>query len=427
MTRTDRYAIREAELIGTLVSFAGACDDVPPQLEPGDFTVRELGICWAAIKARHARGQSTDVVSVHADLPEPAAGVLEAAAAIASTSAHVQAHAEAIIELAATRRLLTTLQQLQPASLDQLLSDVTSATATASERTAFVADDSLFTTTEQRMARLIASSEAAMRGENRGHKTGIGAIDKITAGIRRGATWIVGARPGVGKSALAMQLAAKVASDGRHAMFVSVEMSVLEIATREASSAAGINSTKIADGRLTDEDWQRLTRRAGELSYRQGDRLAVTDRLGSDAEKIIHAARRRHRQGKLDVLVVDYLQRLYAPRAVGRDTNRNGELEKITNMFADFARETNTSVILPSQLKRIRGAEPGLDDLRDSGGIEASADVVMLMHQDAGDEEQTLERKLIVAKNRQGPPGVAYVVLDPARMMFAPIIPGGPA
>lgn len=428
----SRYEIREAELIGALVTFAGACDEVPPQLEPADFTNRDLGACWATIKARHAKGMPTDVVSVHADLAGPAAEALEQAAPLASTSAHVRHYAEAIIELSTTSRLLASLQGLQHGRLEDLLADVSGVVAMASERTAFVDDDSAYTTTADRMSELLRVADAAMRGENRGHKTGLSALDRCTAGMRPGTTWIIGARPGIGKSTLAMQLATKVADDGHYAMFASVEMTVLEIATREAASAAGINSMHISDGRLTGEDWQRLVRRAGDLSHRHGDRLVVTDRLGSDADKIIQAARRRHRQGKLDVLVVDYLQRLYAPRSVGKDTNRNGELEKIMNMFSDFARETGTVVIIPSQLRRIRGNEPGMEDLRDSGGIEAAADVVVLMHRpeseaEFGDDSAVRERKLIVAKNRQGPEGVVHVVLDTTRMAFAQIIQGGPA
>jgi replicative DNA helicase len=195
---------------------------------------------------------------------------------------------------------------------------------------------------------------------------------------------------------------------------VSAEMPVLEIAKREAASASGINSLRINEGKLSADEWAKLTRAAGEMVNRQSDRLVMADKLGTDIEKIIHAMRQRRRQGRLDVLLIDYVQKLYARRLVGKGANRNTELEVVGNMLADFARETGVAVVIASQLKRGQG-EPSMDSLRDSGALEAAADVIALIHRE---DEETEERDIIIAKNRQGPTSRMYTVLKPERMQF---------
>lgn len=405
---------REAALIGALVTFSGAIEDVPPQLEAADFTDRDLGACWAAIKARHAGGHGLNPESVAADLPPQAADALEEAASCAATAAHVATHATEIIRSAAARRLRETLARLEAGDLDAIVSDVSAALEAAKDRTVAEAGDDVFIDTATRMSQLLDYADKAMRGENQGHRIGLSKLDRLTGGIRPGTTWIIGARPSAGKSTLLVQMADAVARGGACAVLVSAEMPVLEIAKREAASASGINSLRINEGKLSADEWAKLTRAAGEMVNRQSDRLVMADKLGTDIEKIVHAMRQRRRQGRLDVLLIDYVQKLYARRLVGKGANRNTELEVVGNMLADFARETGVAVVIASQLKRGQG-EPSMDSLRDSGALEAAADVIALIHRE---DEETEERDIIIAKNRQGPTSRMYTVLKSERMQF---------
>lgn len=407
----------ESALIGAAVVFPACVDEIPPQLEPGDFQVRELGAAWSAIRARHMRGQSTDQASVIGDLPPAAADALEAAAGAAATGAHAREHAELIIRRAAARRLVAGLQALPYGDLDDLTANASALVASAVERAGLASGEDVFADTDERMRRVLEVASEARQGKHRGVRTGIGKIDKATGGIRPGSTWIVGARPSVGKSALLLQLAHVAAAAGAWSVFISAEMPILELAKREAAMASGMNALKVADGQLADAEWTELTRGVGQLAYRHQGRLLMADRLGSDVEKIIHTLRKLRRQGKLDVVFVDYIQKLSARRLVNRSANRNTELEAISKMFAEFDRETGAATVLASQLSRKMG-EPSLDHLRDSGALEQDADVVVLLHRE-NDEDTT--RKFMFAKNRQGPTAATWCALDNDRMQFCEI------
>lgn len=407
----------ESALIGAAVTFSGCVEDIPGQLDASDFSVHELGLAWAAIRARHLRGQTTDLASVIGDLPPEAADALEAAAGAAATSAYVRQHAELVIRRAAARRLLSGLQLLGGEDLDSLTADAAALIATARDRGGLVSGDDAFIDTDRRMVEVAKVAAEAREGKRQGWRIGIGAIDRSTGGIRPGTTWIVGARPATGKTVMLVQMAHAVAAAGAWTAYISVEMPVIEIAKREAAMASGINSIEISDGRMNDGAWTALTRGIGTLAYKHQGRLVMADSLGSDAEAILAALRRRRRQGKLDVVLVDYIQRLSARRLVARNANRNTELELVSRMFADFDRETGVATVLASQFSRGSG-EPTLERLRDSGSLEQDADVVLLMHRE---DDESEERKFILAKNRQGRTACTWCLLDTDRLMFGEI------
>ena len=419
-TAANTAEMCEAELVGAFVRYGCKLEDVKALPRAEDFSNKELGECWAAIVARLKNGLSTDPASVAADLTPAGADCLAEAHAMAYTKQYVAAHAALVVNRGAARTMIARLRAVDGQAAEDVAAEASAILSEAKERINSVDDDRVFSSTKDRMLSLTEYADRAFAGDVVRWPTGIDVMSKSSGGFRPGATWIVGARPSVGKSALLMQMAAAVAHDGGKALFVSLEMPAIEIAKREVALKAGAIAASIDSGNLTASQIERLNRAASDHAAAMGDNLTVADKLGSDAEQIAYAIKRMIRRRGVDVVFVDYIQRLYAPGLVGRDANRNTELEVIVNLFADMARQDGVAVVLASQLKRGSGGEPSMDSLRDSGALEAAADVVLLIHREHVDDA---ERKLIIAKNRQGRTCSFMTYLDFDKMRFYELNP----
>jgi replicative DNA helicase len=231
-------------------------------------------------------------------------------------------------------------------------------------------------------------------------------FDEITAGgLHRGRLVVIGARPGDGKSVGAHQIAVHAANQDYSAVVFSLEMSTDEVGGRIAANDAEIEMGEIAAKRLTEDSLRKhakLVSRAPQLP------LWVCDRANLTVDLIASMARAHKRRHGLDVLAVDYLQ-LMSLKGV---QNREQVVSEIARRFKNLARELDCAVVLPSQLNREsvkRGGEPSLADLRESGGIEAHADLVVLLHRPRHPADHPYAGKptgqivLGVEKNRFGP------------------------
>jgi len=422
--RPDPATAAEAQVVGALVNFSDVFDQLPPQLEAADFADRRLGSCFAAIVGRYRRGLPTDAPAVAADLAPSDVDVLEAAAESCATGANLRHYADLVVAASVRRRLSAELARLateakQPGTDPaELLARVAAAHEAAESRLAG-ADATEGIDTAEGLRLVLEAATAARAGKIRGHRTGISSLDRLTGGIRPGTVWIIGGRPSDGKTLLLGQVAVAVAAAGARVAFVSAEMGATELFQRITAAATGIDSLALSEGRLTSRQWQDLARAAEDLANRHGDRLRVFDRLGSSVETILATLRRLRRQGKVDLALVDFIQRLNAGRLIGRGGNRNSELELVSRLFADLSHDTGCPIVLASQLNR--GAvtdRPNLAHLRDSGALEQDADVVLLLHRT---NEDGPERELIVAKNRQGPVGRIDLHLDVDRLVFSEV------
>ncbi|MGO9642823.1 MAG: replicative DNA helicase [Candidatus Acidiferrales bacterium] len=241
-----------------------------------------------------------------------------------------------------------------------------------------------------------------------GLATGYPELDNLTSGLQGSELIILAARPSVGKTALALNIAENVAvrSDEPRAVAIfSLEMSKESLLMRLLASLAPVDAHKFRTGHLSRDDWRVMTEAMGKLSQAP---LWIDDAGSISVVEIGAKARRLKRDKGLDLLIVDYLQ-LIAGR--GRFSNRNEEVTSITRGLKGLAKELKVPVLVLSQLTRAPEREdrrPQLADLRESGAIEQDADVVMFIHrpnafktEEAPDERARTE--LVIAKQRNGP------------------------
>ena len=244
-----------------------------------------------------------------------------------------------------------------------------------------------------------------------GARTGYKYLDTVTSGLNKSDLILIAARPGMGKTSFAINIATNVARRGdREVAVFSLEMSREQLATRMLSTEALVDSHKLRSGFLTNEDWVRLATSAGVLS---GLPMYFDDTAGITVQQIKAKLRRMKNVG---LVVIDYLQLMTSTL---KTDNRVLVISEITRQLKIMAKELDIPVILLSQLSR--GPEsrndkrPMLSDLRESGSIEQDADIVMFLYRDAyynKDSETPNISECIIAKNRHGETGTVKLVWD---------------
>jgi replicative DNA helicase len=257
------------------------------------------------------------------------------------------------------------------------------------------------------MERLVAASDQG--NEVTGLPTGFEDLDKLTGGFRSGNIIVVAARPSMGKTALALCIAESVAltEDQTVAVF-SLEMSGEELTQRMLCSVAMVDASRMRSGRLSPDDWPRVSQAADRLSKAP---IFIDDSEGMTVAEMRTKARRLKARHGLGLIVVDYIQLMEgAPNLRRRDENRVQELSAISRGLKMMARDLEVPIIVVSQLNRSPDARndkrPMLSDLRESGAIEQDADMVLLIYRDdyyEPDSESKGIAEVNVAKHRNGP------------------------
>jgi len=253
-----------------------------------------------------------------------------------------------------------------------------------------------------------------------GIPTGFKDLDEMLSGLQRGDLVIIAARPSMGKTSLALNIAQHVGTKTNHTVgLFSLEMSKEQIFLRLLSGEAGIDGQRLRTGFLHSDDWDKLTQALAVL----GDaRIYIDDTPGIGVLEMRAKARRLQGEKALDLLVVDYIQLM---QARGRFDNRTQELGSISRSLKGLAKELNIPIVVLSQLSRAPEAradhKPQLSDLRESGALEQDADVVMLIYREdqynpTPENENVAE--LIVAKQRNGPTGSVDLVFMKGRTKF---------
>ncbi len=251
------------------------------------------------------------------------------------------------------------------------------------------------------------------RGEITGLPTGFTDFDQMTNGLHPAEMIIVAARPSMGKTAFAMNIAENVALDSKKPVLIfSLEMSSQQLVQRLLCSRAKVNLAKVRDGFLADRDFHNLTVAASKLAE---SKIFIDDTAGLSILELRAKARRLKAQQDIQLIVIDYLQLLKSPSKRGQE-NRQLEISEISSGLKALAKELSIPIIVLAQLNRNpearAGGKPRLSDLRESGSIEQDADLVGLLVRSeyyAEDEEQREETRgeaeLIIAKQRNGPVG----------------------
>jgi replicative DNA helicase len=242
--------------------------------------------------------------------------------------------------------------------------------------------------------------------------TGLESLDTVIAGLHKQEMTVIGARPGVGKTMLAVHIAQVLANKGNKCLIVSREMSSKQLAKRMISAKSGIDGQKLRIPKyLSTQDWKDIANATGRI---------IDDDIRIDDEALtVQAIRARcrelHDKGVLDVLFVDYLTLLRSQR---KAESRRIEIEDVSWQLKEIAKEFDIPVVVLAQLNRspaIGDREPTLTDLRETGAIEQDADNVLLLHiNKASDNDEHINpdivtMKIIVAKQRNGPVGFVEV------------------
>lgn len=257
---------------------------------------------------------------------------------------------------------------------------------------------------------------------------GISDLDKMITGLNKSDLIILGARPSMGKTSMALNIARNVAVDtGKTVCFFSLEMSRDQLAQRLLSSESGVESTKLRTGDLTADEWTMLTQAGAHLA-----KTKLYFDQTSDITVPQMKAKLRRMRNKPDLVIIDYLGLMHSARKI---ENRVQEISEITRNLKIMAKEFNIPVIVCSQLSRGtegkgKSHKPGLADLRDSGSIEQDADIVMFLYRDSyynnekTDEEEMSEvskSECIIAKNRHGETGKVDLNWDPKHTRFTSV------
>ncbi|TDM13583.1 replicative DNA helicase [Macrococcus bovicus] len=261
------------------------------------------------------------------------------------------------------------------------------------------------------------------QGQTPGIPTGYRDLDKMTAGFNRNDLIIIAARPSVGKTAFALNIAQQVAThDNNYSVAIfSLEMGADQLATRMICSTGNVDSNRLRTGTMENEDWNRFTVAIGKLSR---TKIFIDDTPGIRITDIRAKSRRLKQEHGLDMILIDYLQLIQGSGSRSSD-NRQQEVSEISRMLKSLARELECPVIALSQLSR--GVEqrqdkrPMMSDIRESGSIEQDADIVAFLYRDdyynrgnnedgeenidAGAQDENGEIEIIIAKQRNGPTG----------------------
>lgn len=254
-------------------------------------------------------------------------------------------------------------------------------------------------------------------GKFRGIQTGIGRLDRMTNGLHGGELIVLAARPGVGKSALAMNIVENVAKSGKTVAVFSLEMSNSQLVERMLSSMSGVPLEYIKSGQLPGGARDLSKLRIAQETICTSMSLFGNDYANIKPSEIASQCRRLKAQHGLDLIVIDYIQLMTSE--VDAKQGRQNEVASITRALKLLAKELNVPVIALAQLKRdaeIRnigggkdknagGGEPVLSDLRESGAIEQDADIVLFIHKSKDGDEGRVSYSLIVAKHRNGETG----------------------
>jgi replicative DNA helicase len=239
---------------------------------------------------------------------------------------------------------------------------------------------------------------------------------------------VLAARPAVGKTSLALNIALRIIKDatqqGSKIMMFSLEMGQEQLVRRLMSMEATVDQTRLRNGDIEDDQWERLMEAMGTLST---DRMWIDDTPAISLTEMRSRARRIQSEHGLDLILVDYMQLMKATLESNKHENRTQEVSAISRGLKELARELNVPVVALAQLSRAVESRadktPQLSDLRESGSIEQDSDVVMFIHQDPNQEirDNGYALNIIVAKHRNGPVGVETLWFTPHLTRFSDI------
>lgn len=416
----------EQSVLGGLLLDNLAWDRAADLLTESDFYRWEHRHIYAAIASLVASSKPADVITVHEVLQslgkaDECGGLayLNALAQSVPSAANVRRYAEIVRERAVLRKLISASDEIATAAFNtqgmpvsQLLDEAESKIFRIGEEgsragVGFHGMDKLVAALLERVEEL----EKNGAEEVTGIRTGFYDLDRMTAGLQKGDLIVLAARPSMGKTAFALNIAEHVAvQEGLPVAVFSMEMGASQLALRLVGSLGRIDQQHLRTGRLGDAEWERLPAAATALSQAP---MFIDETPGLNPAELRARARRLARQygGTLGLIVIDYLQ-LMSGSSASNDENRATVLGEISRGMKGLAKELQCPVIALSQLNRSVETRPDkrpmMSDLRESGAIEQDADIIMFIYRDDYYNKESKEpgvAEIVVAKQRNGPVG----------------------
>jgi len=416
----------EQSVLGGLLLDNLAWDKCSDLLSDGDFYRHEHRNIYAAIGGLIASSKPADVITVFEALQslgkaEDSGGLayLNALAQSVPSASNVRRYAEIVRERSVLRKLISASDEIattafnpQGQPVSQILDEAESRIFRIGEEgsrggAGFQAMDKLVQALIDRVQELEANGSEDVTGI----RTGFYDLDRMTAGLQKGDLIVLAARPSMGKTAFALNIAEHVAvQEGLPVAVFSMEMGASQLALRVVGSLGRIDQQHLRTGRLRDDEWERLPEAASKLSESP---MFIDETPGLNPAELRARARRLARQygGTLGLIVIDYLQ-LMSGSSNSSDENRATVLGEISRGMKGLAKELQCPVIALSQLNRSVETRPDkrpmMSDLRESGAIEQDADVIMFIYRDDyynKDSKEPGVAEIVLAKQRNGPVG----------------------
>jgi replicative DNA helicase len=435
----------EQSVLGALLLDNTAWERMADLVTDGDFYAYQHRLIFASVGKLINANKPADVITVFDALrthgqAEEAGGIeyLNKLAQYVPSAANVRRYAEIVREKSILRKLITASDEISTSAFSPQGKDVPKLLDEAEQKIFQIAEDGSrmnqgFIGMDRLVVDLLDRVEEMSQNPNdiTGVPTGFYDFDRMTSGMQAGDMIVLAARPSMGKTALAINIAEHVAlNEGLPVAVFSMEMGAAQLAVRVVGSIGRIDQQRLRTGKLTDEEWPRLTEAIEKL---RNVSLHIDESPGLTPSELRARARRlaRAQGGKLGLIVVDYLQ-LMTGSSSGAEENRATELGEISRGLKMLAKELQCPVIALSQLNRSvetrTDKRPMMSDLRESGAIEQDADVIMFIYRDDyynKDSKEPGVAEIIIGKQRNGPTGTIKLAFLKPLTKFESLSSGG--
>lgn len=424
----------EASLLGSILIDTDALVRIADKISPDDFYDEKHRFIYEAIIALYDKHSPIDVLTLADQLK--GAGTLDTIGGSSylaeltnyvPTASHVEQYAEIVAQKSLRRKLIKAAQDITGLGYDE---------STALQELIEDAEARLFEVSQRHIKQDITSLETILsesfdrldelhkdKGKIRGVPTGYKDLDNILAGLQKSDLFILAARPSMGKTALALNLAHNVAVQAQQPVLLfSLEMSKEQLVDRMLAMESGVNAWALRTGNLTDTDFEKIGQAMGTLSEAE---IYIDDTPSITVSELRTKARREAHTHDLGLIIVDYLQLMSGGSKFGGEGNRVQEISEISRGLKGVARELNVPLLALSQLSRSVESRnpqiPQLSDLRESGSIEQDADVVAFIYREDYYNPETDRHNItdiFIKKHRNGPTGAVELYFDREKQRF---------
>lgn len=422
----------EQSVLGSMIMDAQAIVTASEILTGDEFYNKQYGVIFNAIVELNNAGRSVDLVTLQdklkeKDVPTEVSSMEYVRDFITAvpTSANVKHYAQIVHEKAVLRKLIHTTEGITDICYagKEEVDDILDMTEKKVFEVVQRRDSNDFVPIRRVVMNALDMIEAAAKttGSITGISTGFTDLDYSTAGFQPSDLILIAARPSMGKTAFALNIALNSAlKGGKCVALFSLEMSKEQLVNRLFSLESSVDAQHLRNGKLDETEWEKLVESAGVIG---SSKLIIDDTPGISIQELRSKCRKFKLEQGLDMIIIDYLQLMSGS---GRSESRQQEISEISRSLKALAREMNVPVLALSQLSRAVEQRPDkrpmMSDLRESGAIEQDADVIMFIYRDDyynKDTEKPGVAEIIIGKQRNGPVGTVELAWMPKYTRFA--------